>query len=60
MPLFLTISEGRNGEAAVPILATSEAQAIRAVLTALNERVSGRKPRLRPIALQQPAERPPK
>jgi hypothetical protein len=59
MPLFLTISEGRNGEAAVPILATSERQAIQAVLTALQQRVSGRKPRLRSVALQ-PAERPPK
>lgn len=59
MALFLTISEGRNGEDAVPILATSERQAIQAVLMALQQRVSGRKPRLRPVALQ-PAGRPPK
>ncbi len=56
MALFLTISEGRNGEEAVPILATSEPKAIRAALAALNERVSGQKPRLRSVS-PQPAER---
>lgn len=58
MALFLTISEGRSGEDAVPILATSEPQAIRAVITALERRLAGRKAVLRSVTLS--AERLPK
>jgi hypothetical protein len=55
MPMFLTISEGSNGNDAVPILATSDPQAIRAVLSALERRISGRRGVVRSVPTPTPA-----
>jgi hypothetical protein len=52
MALFLTISEGRNGEEPVPILGTTDRQVIQAVLEALDRRIGGRKPGLRAVPIR--------